>query len=85
MLWNKPHPRLFLGCVVLSSLVFFMFGWHVHEKAILVTILPLTLTAFDSFLDAKLFVYCSFIGHYSLFPLLFTPFGRSFCFTCSFI
>ena len=50
-----------------------MLGWHVHEKAILMTILPLSLLACDRVSDTSLFLWISIIGYYSLFPLLFRP------------
>jgi alpha-1,3-glucosyltransferase len=50
-----------------------MFGWHVHEKAILMVILPLSLIALENAFQSRMFVVLSTVGHYSLFPLLFLP------------
>ncbi|KRX43817.1 putative dolichyl pyrophosphate Glc1Man9GlcNAc2 alpha-1,3-glucosyltransferase, partial [Trichinella murrelli] len=52
----------------------FLFGWHVHEKAVLTVIIPLTMLAVRDGRYAKIFFLFSVFGHYSLFPLLFRPF-----------
>lgn len=65
----------FIRAVQLCSLCSFMFGYHVHEKAIIMTIIPTTLLAFlGGPGDQALFFVMQYIGHYSLFPLLYEPF-----------
>ncbi|XP_026090767.1 probable dolichyl pyrophosphate Glc1Man9GlcNAc2 alpha-1,3-glucosyltransferase [Carassius auratus] len=72
-IWHRPNgARGFLRCLVICALGSFMFGWHVHEKAILMAILPLSFLAVESRKDAGIFLILSVTGHYSLFPLLFT-------------
>ncbi|KAL1509911.1 hypothetical protein ABEB36_004575 [Hypothenemus hampei] len=67
---NK-EPYDFLRCLVLSGLTSFLFGWHVHEKAILMVIIPLCILSVLNQKDAKIFLILSTLGHYSLFPLLY--------------
>merc|ERR1712136_570210 len=62
----------FFRSLTVCSLCSFMFGWHVHEKAILMAIIPYTLVAVQGTKeDAKIFLILQTVGHYSLFPLLF--------------
>ena len=56
---------------VFAQMTSFMCGYHVHEKAILYAILPMTLLCCDSRGDARVYMLLSWIGHFSLLPLLF--------------
>lgn len=71
-LWQHPkRPQEFLRSLILCTFGFFLFGWHVHEKAILMIIVPFSLLVIHNRKDASLFLILSCIGHYSLFPLLY--------------
>ncbi|KAJ8275839.1 hypothetical protein COCON_G00075910 [Conger conger] len=71
--WFRPSGvRGFLRCVIICALGSFMFGWHVHEKAVLMAILPLSLMAVERKEDARIFLILATTGHFSLFPLFFT-------------
>ena len=50
----------------------FLFGWHVHEKAILLVIIPFSLIALKDRRYFGAFRPLAVAGHVSLFPLLFT-------------
>lgn len=71
VVWNAPHPRLFVSALAYCSICSFMLGWHVHEKAVLMATIPLALIAFDSIATARTYFFVATVGHYSLFPLLF--------------
>lgn len=49
-----------------------MLGYHVHEKAILLSIVPLAIEAVGSLRCARIHQRLSSIGHISLLPLIFT-------------
>jgi alpha-1,3-glucosyltransferase len=40
-LWRTPTYRSFLTALTLCGYTSYMFGWHVHEKAILLVLVPL--------------------------------------------
>ncbi|CAF3399842.1 unnamed protein product [Rotaria sp. Silwood1] len=71
-LCRRCSKRTFLETIILCALTSFLFGWHVHEKAILISIIPLSLLAFDSREHARYFLLLSTFGGFSLFPLIFT-------------
>lgn len=70
---KKKSPRLFMKGVTLTAFTAFMFGWHVHEKAIVIVLLPLiAISSIDASLR-KTFLRLSLAGTYQLFPLIFEP------------
>jgi len=71
-LWLSPHSLTsFLRALTICAWSSFMFGWHVHEKAILLVIIPLAVLATVSRTEARLYLLTASTGHFSLFPLLF--------------
>lgn len=76
--WRKLYfsfnpTIIFLRLVILMSFCSFLFGFHVHEKAILLIIVPMTPLIMINKSDAINFFILSVTGTYSLFPLLFKP------------
>ena len=77
-LWNVCHfpspvppTVIFLRSLTLCTLSSFLFSWHVHEKAILMPLLPLTLLiVVGNRLDCKVFLILSVTAIVSLLPLL---------------
>lgn len=72
-LWCKPTYNKLVACVTLCALTSFAVGWHVHEKAIFLALVPLTLQAAQDYAHARVFVLLNATGIVSLFPLLFKP------------
>lgn len=71
-LFLQPNFYRFIGALTLCGYSSFLFGWHVHEKAILIVIFPITfLVTRDKRLLSpfNLLVSC---GYVSLFPLIYT-------------
>lgn len=45
-LWRNPTHANFLSSLTLCGFASFLFGWHVHEKAILLVLVPLRCPCF---------------------------------------
>ena len=71
-LFVDPRWDTFIGAVTLCAYASFLFGWHVHEKAILLVIIPFSLIALKDRRHLGAFRPLAVAGHVSLFPLLFT-------------
>ena len=71
-LWLQPEWDTFVGAVTLCGYASFLFGWHVHEKAVLLIIIPFSLIALKNRRYFSAFRPLAVAGHVSLFPLLFT-------------
>ncbi|KAL0839562.1 hypothetical protein ABMA28_016255 [Loxostege sticticalis] len=75
-LWNlcadgRYRGLSFIRCMIICASCSFIFGWHVHEKAILMMIIPLSFMSVLGVVDGRMYLMMSTIGHYSLFPLLY--------------
>ncbi|KAK8830264.1 hypothetical protein WA577_005952 [Blastocystis sp. JDR] len=72
-LWKLPTKTQMIRCTAITTLLYFLLGYHVHEKAILPTIILAGLLIPNSVQDAKIFMLLTVSGTLGLFPLLFTP------------
>ncbi|KAJ7068165.1 glycosyltransferase family 57 protein [Mycena amicta] len=72
-LWFTPTYKSFLTALTLCGYASYLFGWHVHEKAILLVLVPLSLLAAERHAYFRTFILASVAGIFSLFPLIFTP------------
>jgi len=83
----KKRQMAFLTCIVYSSLTSFMLAYHVHEKAIMTAIIPMTVLAFWNKECARLFLRLMAVGQFGLMPLLYqsTEFGVKVCLQGSFL
>ncbi|KAK0547166.1 glycosyl transferase [Tilletia horrida] len=70
-LWVKPSYRRFLAALTGCGFASFLFGWHVHEKAILLILIPFTPLAVQSYTHFRIWTLLSAAGIVSLFPLLY--------------
>uniref|UniRef100_A0A0N5AFK2 Alpha-1,3-glucosyltransferase n=1 Tax=Syphacia muris TaxID=451379 RepID=A0A0N5AFK2_9BILA len=72
---KKFMPKnIFLILLTHSSFAFFLAGYHVHEKAIIMILIPYTILAFCDFRYLTMLKNFCLTATISLFPLLFTPF-----------
>lgn len=71
-LFLNPTWETFVATITLCGYASFLFGWHVHEKAILLVIIPFSLLALKDRRYLGAFRPLAVAGHVSLFPLLFT-------------
>lgn len=58
-IWKNPRPRMITRWVTYAYTCGFMFGWHVHEKASLHFVIPLSIIALKSVEDAKHYFFLS--------------------------
>ncbi|KAF9006492.1 glucosyltransferase [Cyathus striatus] len=72
-LWRSPTYKSFITALTLCGWTSFLFGWHVHEKAVLLFLIPLSLLAAERQAYFRTFMIASIAGVFSLFPLIFTP------------
>ncbi|TKX27119.1 dolichyl pyrophosphate Glc1Man9GlcNAc2 alpha-1,3-glucosyltransferase [Elsinoe australis] len=68
----QPTWDNFVGGLMLCGYASFLFGWHVHEKAVLLVVIPFSLLALKDRRYLGAFRPLAVSGHVSLFPLLFT-------------
>lgn len=71
-LFFLPDWDTFIGAVTLCAFSSFLFGWHVHEKAILLILIPFSLICLKDRRYLGAFRPLAVAGHVSLFPLIFT-------------
>ncbi|ORY86250.1 Dolichyl pyrophosphate Glc1Man9GlcNAc2 alpha-1,3-glucosyltransferase [Protomyces lactucae-debilis] len=71
-LFRRPLYEVFIGHVTMCAYASFFFGWHVHEKAVLLIILPATLLALKDTRFLFAFTPLMQAGYMSLLPLIFT-------------
>lgn len=69
---KTESPKSFLKPLIICTATSFMFGWHVHEKAILMVLIPLQVLTFHNKSEARSSLFLTIFGIYSLTPLLYT-------------
>jgi alpha-1,3-glucosyltransferase len=71
-LFKGPKYSAFIGHITMCAYASFYFGWHVHEKAVLLIILPASLLALRDTRFLFAFKPLMQAGYMSLLPLIFT-------------
>ncbi|KAI8328316.1 family 57 glycosyltransferase [Chlamydoabsidia padenii] len=71
VLWRRPTYDCFISSLTLCGFASYFFGWHVHEKAIMLVLIPYSFMATRSVFHLRMFVTLSSAGIVSLYPLLF--------------
>lgn len=66
-----PSFKRFMGSMTLCGLASFLFGWHVHEKAIMLVIIPFSFLVVSDRRLLSSFMLLTSAGYVSLFPLLY--------------
>lgn len=72
VLHREESAKSFLKPLIICAACSFMFGWHVHEKAILMVLIPLQILSANSPSEMTSSFFLSVFGLYSLMPLLFS-------------
>jgi alpha-1,3-glucosyltransferase len=70
---QKDGQDKLLACILYSAMSSFMLAYHVHEKAIMTAVIPMSFLAFFSIEYARLYLRLSAFGHFGLLPLLPRP------------
>uniref|UniRef100_A0A915D8W9 Alpha-1,3-glucosyltransferase n=1 Tax=Ditylenchus dipsaci TaxID=166011 RepID=A0A915D8W9_9BILA len=70
---GKSRGESFMVAIALSAYAFFLFGWHVHEKASLMILLPVTLLVFQDLKYLACFTPLCLGSLFSILPLFFSP------------
>ncbi|CAJ0639124.1 10749_t:CDS:2 [Entrophospora sp. SA101] len=74
-LWKFPTYMNFLKSLISCGYSSFLFGWHVHEKAVLLVLIPFSLIVSENYHLLRTFMILSTSGLISLLPLLFKATG----------
>uniref|UniRef100_A0A0N4Z1Y7 Alpha-1,3-glucosyltransferase n=1 Tax=Parastrongyloides trichosuri TaxID=131310 RepID=A0A0N4Z1Y7_PARTI len=70
---KMDRKEKYLKSLIISSMAFFCFGYHVHEKAILLPLIPLMLLSFKNLKYLSLYFNIYILSHFTIFPLIFSP------------